>query len=176
MLPKSVVAAGALRLCERVEAPRTRRDEFELIVLAHPTRRERGMPRRAINSADYRVPIQGFSQVIEAAASGRLLFVSGLTSRDADGAIVSVGDIEGQARQVLRRMAGVLKAADATLDDVVQIRTYVLDMEDWPVIEVVWREVWSEPWPASTCVEVSRLHDTRQLIEMDAVAVVPVAV
>jgi len=35
----------------------------------------------------------------------------------------------------------------------------------------VWREIWSEPWPASTCVEVSRLHDTRQLIEMDAVAV-----
>ncbi len=129
------------------------------------------MPRHTINSPDYQVPIQGFSQVVEAPASGRLLFVSGLTSRDARGEIVAVGDVAGQARQVLERMAAVLKAAGADLDDVVQIRTYVRDMEDWPVIEAVWREVWSEPWPASTCVEVSRLHDLRQLIEMDAIAV-----
>ena len=133
------------------------------------------MARRTINSPDYHVPISGFSQVVEAPASGRLLFVSGLTSRDERGDIVAVGDVAGQARQVLERMAGVLKAAGAELDDVVQIRTYVRDMEDWPVIEAVWREVWSEPWPASTCVEVSRLHDPRQLIEMDAIAVAPPA-
>jgi enamine deaminase RidA (YjgF/YER057c/UK114 family) len=129
------------------------------------------MPRRAINSPDYRVPIAGFSQVVEAPASGRLLFVSGLTSRDERGEIVAVGDVSGQARQVLERMKGVLRAAGADLDDVVQIRTYVCDMTHWPAIESVWREFWSEPWPASTCVEVSRLHDPRQLIEMDAVAV-----
>ena len=129
------------------------------------------MPRRTINSSEYLVPIEGFSQVVEAPASGRLLFVSGLTSRDERGDIVAVGDVSGQARQVLERMAGVLNAAGATMDDVVQIRTYVRDMDDWPKIERVWREIWSEPWPASTCVEVSRLHDTRQLIEMDAVAV-----
>lgn len=133
------------------------------------------MPRRTINSPDYHVPIRGFSQVVEAPASGRLLFVSGLTSRDERGEIVAVGDVAGQARQVLERMAGVLKAAGAELDDVVQIRTYVRDMGDWPVIEAVWRGVWSEPWPASTCVEVSRLHDPRQLIEMDAIAVAPPA-
>ena len=129
------------------------------------------MPRRTINSPEYRVPIDGFSQVVEAPASGRLLFVSGLTSRDERGEIVAVGDVSGQTRQVLERMEGVLRAAGASLDDVVQIRTYVRDMDDWPAIERVWREIWSEPWPASTCVEVSRLHDTRQLIEMDAVAV-----
>lgn len=133
------------------------------------------MPRRTVNSLDYQVPIRGFSQVVEAPTSGRLLFVSGLTSRDAQGEIVAVGDVAGQARQVLERMAGVLEAAGADLDDVVQIRTYVRDMEDWPVIEAVWRDVWSEPWPASTCVEVSRLHDPRQLIEMDAIAVAPPA-
>ena len=129
------------------------------------------MPRVTINSPEYHVPIEGFSQVVEAPASGRLLFVSGLTSRDERGEIVAVGDVAGQTRQVLERMEGVLRAARASLDDVVQIRTYVRDMDDWPVIERVWREIWSEPWPASTCVEVSRLHDARQLIEMDAVAV-----
>lgn len=130
------------------------------------------MPRLAINSPDYRVPIPGFSQVVEAPAGGRFLFVSGLTSRNARGEIVAVGDVAAQTRQVLERMAGVLEAAGAGLDDVVRIRTYLRDMEAWPAVEEVWRQVWSEPWPASTCVEVSRLHDPRQLVEMEALAVV----
>ena len=131
------------------------------------------MPRQTHTSPDYRVPIPGFSQVVEAPASGRLLFVSGLTSRDEEGRIVSVGDLAGQTRQVLTRMEAVLAAAGASLDDVVQIRTYLVDMGGWPEVEGVWRMVWREPWPASTCVEVSRLHDPRQLIEIDAVAVAP---
>jgi len=129
------------------------------------------MPRHAHTSPDYRVPIPGFSQVVEAPASGRLLWVSGLTSRDEEGQIVAVGDLAAQTRQVLTRMEAVLAAAGASLDDVVQIRTYLVDMEGWPEVEAVWRTVWTEPWPASTCVEVSRLHDPRQLIETDAVAV-----
>ncbi len=131
------------------------------------------MPRRAVNSPEYRVPIPGFSQMIEAAADGRLLFVSGITARDEEGRIVGVGDVEAQTRQVLRRMAGILEAGGASLDDVVQVRTYLRDMEHWPRVEEVWREVWRDPWPASTCVEVSRLHDRRQLVETDAIAVAP---
>lgn len=129
------------------------------------------MPRRAVRSPDYQVPIEGFTQLVEAPADGRLLFVSGITARDGNGTIVSVGDAAGQARQVLRRMEAILQAAGAGLDDVVQVRTYLCRMEDWAAVEEVWRDVWAAPWPASTCVEVSRLYDERQLVEMDAVAV-----
>jgi len=131
------------------------------------------MPRQALNSPDYGVPIAGFAHVVEAPADGRLLFVSGLTARDATGAIVGVGDIEAQARQVFRNIEAVLLAAGATMDDLVQIRTYIRDIRDWPVVEEVWREFLSEPWPASTLVEISRLSDVRQLIETDAIAVAP---
>jgi 2-iminobutanoate/2-iminopropanoate deaminase len=131
------------------------------------------MPRKALNSPDYGVPIAGFAHVVEAPADGRLLFVSGLTARDAAGSIVGVGDIEAQARQVFRNIEAVLLAAGATLDDLVQIRSYIRDIRDWPVVEAVWREFLSEPWPASTLVEISRLSDERQLIETDAIAVAP---
>ncbi len=126
--------------------------------------------RKAINSSDYHVPIDGFSQVIVAESSARTLYVSGLTSRTADGTIVGIGDMAAQARQVLDNMSLILAASDATLNDVVQIRTYVTDISRWAEIEPVWRERWGDVWPASTLVQIERLFDRRQMIEMEAVA------
>lgn len=128
------------------------------------------MGRNAINSPDYHVPIDGFAHIITAEPDTRTLYVSGLTSRTADGTIVGIDDMAAQARQVLVNMANLLDAAGATLDDVVQIRTYVTDISRWSVIEPVWREYWGEVWPASTLVQIERLFDPRQMIEMEAIA------
>lgn len=133
------------------------------------------MPRKAINSSRYHVPIPGFSEVIAVPAKGSFLFVSGLTARAADGTIVGAGDIALQTRQVLENMKAIIGEAGASMDDVVQIRTYVLDIDTWPVMEPIWRSYWGEVWPASTLVQIVRLFDERQLIEMEAVAHVPSA-
>jgi len=126
--------------------------------------------RKAINSPEYHVPIDGFAQIIAAEAGSSTLYVSGLTSRIADGTIVGIDDMAAQARQVLVNMANVLDSAGATMDDVVQIRTYVTDITLWDVIEPVWRERWGDVWPASTLVQIERLFDPRQMIEMEAIA------
>ncbi|MCY4622512.1 MAG: RidA family protein [bacterium] len=128
------------------------------------------MGRKAINSPEYHVPIDGFAQIITSEPDTATLYVSGLTSRTADGTIVGIDDMAAQARQVLVNMTHVLEAAGAALDDVVQIRTYVTDITQWDVIEPVWREYWSEVWPASTLVQIDRLFDPRQMIEMEAIA------
>lgn len=128
------------------------------------------MGRKAINSPNYHVPIDGFAQIIAAEPDSSTLYVSGLTSRTADGTIVGVDDMAAQARQVLVNMANVLDSAGATMDDVVQIRTYVTDITLWGVIEPVWRERWGDVWPASTLVQIERLFDPRQMIEMEAIA------
>ena len=130
------------------------------------------MPRRSIDSPRYHVPVAGFSQMIAAPARGTFLFVSGLTARTGDGTIVHVGDLGGQTRQVIENMRTILAEADATLDDVVQIHTYLRDIERWPEVQAVWAEAWGAVYPASTAVQVSRLWDERQLIEMEAVALV----
>ena len=130
------------------------------------------MPRRAINSPDYNVPIEGFSQIIVGKPGFTPLFVSGLTSRTENGTIVGVGNFEAQARQVCENLKNVLEAAGATLEDVVQIRTYVRDITQWDVLESVWRGYFGDVWPASTLVQISRLYDERQLIEMEAIALV----
>jgi len=130
------------------------------------------MARHAINSARYHVPIAGFSQIIPVETDGaRLLFLSGLTSRTFDGVIVAEGDMEGQVRQIMANMSAILAEAGATLDDVVQMRTFTTDITAWSAVEVVWRDCWGETWPASTMVQISRLFDERQMIEIEAVAV-----
>jgi 2-iminobutanoate/2-iminopropanoate deaminase len=131
------------------------------------------LPRNAINSSGYSLPIEGFSQTIVANTPGRFVFVSGLTARSADGTIVAVGDLRGQVRQVMENLQTVLGAAGATLDDVVQIHTYVRDITDFEPIEFWWRQYWGDVWPASTLVQIVRLFDERQLIEIEATAFVP---
>ena len=128
------------------------------------------MGRDAINSPDYQVPIDAFSQIIVGRPGETTLYVSGLTSRTADGTIVGEGDMAIQARQVLENMTNILGAAGATLDDVVQIRTYVTDITQWDAIERVWRGHWGDVWPASTLVQINRLFDELQMIEMEAIA------
>ena len=128
------------------------------------------MNRRAINSHEYDVPIEGFSHVIVGEPGESTLYVSGLTSRTADGTIVGIGDIGVQVQQVMENLRNILASAGATLDDVRQIRTYVTDITQWSAIDPVWRDCWGDVWPASTMVQVSRLFDEDQMIEIEAVA------
>lgn len=130
------------------------------------------MSRRAINSADYSVPVDGFSQVVVGRTDATALFVSGITARRADGSIEAEGDMAGQTRQVMENMKRILETAGANLGDVVQIRTFVTDITRWVEIENVWREYWGEVWPASTLVEITRLFDRLQMIEMEAIALI----
>jgi 2-iminobutanoate/2-iminopropanoate deaminase len=123
--------------------------------------------------ADYLVPIPGFTSYTTAAGAGRLVFVSGITARGADGEIRALGDVAGQAEQILLTMTALLADAGGSLRDIMQIRTYVTDIEGWPQVEQVWRRHWPERFPASTLVQVSRLFDVRQLIETDAIAFIP---
>jgi 2-iminobutanoate/2-iminopropanoate deaminase len=102
--------------------------------------------------------------------AGNVLYLSGLTARDGRGEIVGVGDAAAQARQILESMKRILAEAGATLGDVVKITTYMRDVSEWPQVQALFQEYWGDPWPASTLVEISRLFDERQLVEIEAIA------
>jgi 2-iminobutanoate/2-iminopropanoate deaminase len=130
----------------------------------------------AATSPGYLVPITGFTNFTIAEGAGKLVFVSGITSRSADGEILAPGDVGGQAEQILQSLGRLLASAGGSLSDIMQIRTYVMDIESWSQIEPVWHRYWPDRLPASTMVQVSRLFDVRQLIETDAIAFIPAAV
>jgi 2-iminobutanoate/2-iminopropanoate deaminase len=114
-----------------------------------------------------------WSQAIEVSEPGRMLFVSGLTARDADGSVFGEGDIEAQTERVLESLSAVLATAGGTLDDIVKVTVFVRDIDCFDTIHAVRKRFFTEPYPASSMVEVSRLVDPRSLIEIEAIAVLP---
>jgi enamine deaminase RidA (YjgF/YER057c/UK114 family) len=126
--------------------------------------------RRAANSSRYHVPISGFSQSIVVPADGTFIFASGLTARTADGTVVAVGDYAGQTRQILENLRVILAESGASLDDVVALHTFMRDITQWQAVQSVWEEYWGGTFPASTAVQIVRLFDERQLIEIEAIA------
>ena len=103
---------------------------------------------------------------------GALLFVSGQVAVDDAGDVVGKGDIEAQSRRIFEIFDALLRAHGATFDDVVNIRTYLVDMDQRAGYAKVRREFLTGTPPTSTTVEVSRLFLDDALLEVELVATV----
>ena len=116
--------------------------------------------------------------------AGDFIFVSGLSSRRADNAIVGASvdamgttqlDIRVQTRAVIEKLATILDAAGATLRDVVEICTFLVDMNDFAGYNDVYAEFFANDGPARTTVAVHQLPHPHMRIEIKAVAFRPQA-
>jgi len=130
------------------------------------------MPKTEIVSPKIREPSGHFSQAIMIEARGRLVFISGMTARRADGTIAGIGDIEAQTRQVCENVKSAVEHAGGTMDDICRVDVYVRNMEYFDLIHKVRREYFNQPVPASTMVEVCKMTSPEYLIEMSAIAVI----
>jgi 2-iminobutanoate/2-iminopropanoate deaminase len=128
--------------------------------------------KKQITSAKLRQPSGHFSQAIVTEARGRLVFLSGMTARRADGSIAGIGDVEAQTRQVCENLKAAVEEAGGTLDDIVRVDVYVRNMEHFEAIHKVRREYFKAPAPASTMVEICKMTSPDYLIEINAIAVV----
>ncbi len=90
---------------------------------------------------------------------------------DAQGATVAEGDLRGQTRQVFENIKTVLAAAGLTLDDLVEIVSYHVDMADLSVVAEVKAEYLTRDFPAWTAVGVTALAFPGQLLEIKATAI-----
>jgi 2-iminobutanoate/2-iminopropanoate deaminase len=130
------------------------------------------MTKRQLRSDKIRQPSGHFSQAIAIEAKGKLVFISGMTARRADGTIAGVGDIEAQTRQVCENLKAAIEAAGGTMDDICRVDVYVRNMEHFEKIHQVRREYFGSPPPASTMVEVTKMTSPDYLIEINAIAVI----
>src|SRR5262252_6593964 len=126
--------------------------------------------KRQISSDKIRQPSGHFSQATVVEAKGRLLFISGMSARRADGSIAGIGNIEQQTRQVCENLKAAVEAAGGTLDDICRVDVYVRNMEHFDTIHKVRREYFKAPAPASTMVEVTKMVSPEYLIEISAIA------
>lgn len=111
-------------------------------------------------------PSAAYSQAIEA---GGMVFVSGQRPADPKTGAIS-DDLKQQVRQVLENIAGVLKEAELSMDDVVRTTVYLDDIAYFADMNEVYTEFFNEPFPARTTVGV-QLRGIKA--EIDAIAVKP---
>ncbi len=113
-----------------------------------------------------------YSHVV-VAKPGETIFVSGQLPRNEAGEVVGVDDMSAQIEQVVANLRTALKAAGATLDDVVATTTYTTE------IDLYFQNVGTrlklfnaDRMPTSTTIGVDRLSDPRFMVEINAIAVV----
>jgi 2-aminomuconate deaminase len=114
--------------------------------------------------------------------AGDFLFVSGTSARRADNTIAgaevdSLGttrlDIREQTRAVIDNIRDILQSAGAELKDVVEISTYLVNMNDFAGYNEVYGEFFGHEGPARTTVAVHQLPHPHLLIEIRATAYRP---
>jgi 2-aminomuconate deaminase len=116
--------------------------------------------------------------------AGDYLFVSGTSSRRADNTIAGAEvdplgstqlDIRAQTRAVIHNMSDILASVGAKLSDLVEISSYLVNMNDFAGYNEVYNEYFDENGPARTTVAVHQLPHPHLLIEMKAIAYQPIA-
>jgi len=114
----------------------------------------------------------GYSQVATV-TGGTIVFVAGQVALDKSGNVVGKDDFRAQVQQVFENLKAAMEAAGGTLDDVIKLNSYVLDLSHLPEFrEVRDKYVNVKNPPASTAVQVPRLFRPEFLVEIEAVAVV----
>ena len=78
-------------------------------------------------------------------------FTAGQVGFDAQGDIVA-GGIAAQTRQALENLRACLAAAGCTMDDVVKVTAFLVDLEDFSGYNEVYAGFFTEPYPARTTV------------------------
>jgi 2-iminobutanoate/2-iminopropanoate deaminase len=103
---------------------------------------------------------------------GNLLITSGQIALKPSGEELMDAPIEDQTKQVLKNLAAVAKAAGTALEHTVKLTVYLTNLGDFPKVNKVFTEVFSEPFPARSTVEVAGLPK-RAAIEIDAIIAIP---
>jgi 2-aminomuconate deaminase len=115
--------------------------------------------------------------------AGPFLFVSGTSSRRPDNSIAGASadamgtmqlDIRQQTRAVLENIRDVLASEGAGLEHVVELSTYLVNMNDFGGYNAVYAEYFNAATgPARTTVAVHQLPHPQLLIEIKVVAYKP---
>lgn len=113
---------------------------------------------------------------------GDLIFVSGTSSRRPDNTFegaevdpmgVTDLDIRAQTKAVIENIGDLLSTVGAGLNDLVQVTTYLVNMNDFGGYNAVYADYFDEDGPTRTTVAVHQLPHPHLLIEIQAVAYAP---
>ena len=89
--------------------------------------------------------------------SNGLIFLSGQTPIDTNTGKMVDGDIKTQTIQCFKNLFNVLEAASLTSNAVQKVNVFLTDMNDFSIMNEIYKEQFSEPYPARTTIGVASL-------------------
>lgn len=113
-------------------------------------------------------PIGSYSQAIKA---GKIVYLSGQIPLDPKSMQVVEGDITLQVTTVFENLKAVAEAAGGSLDQIVRITVYLINMTDVTVVNEIMKTYFQKTFPARTTIGVSALPKAVS-VEIDAIMVV----
>lgn len=126
-------------------------------------------PIRKIQADNLPKPVGPYSP---GTAFERLVFVSGQSGRDPKTGITAAS-VEEQTEQTLRNVETILKAAGTDLQHVLRCGVFLMDMTEFPKMNLVYERMFAGHKPARTTVQVAGLPGDNLRVEIDCIAVIP---
>lgn len=78
------------------------------------------------------------------------------------------GSVEEQIHQVFKNLNAIIEAASGTFDNVVKLNIFLTDLSNFPTVNQVMAQYFTEPYPARAAIGVKELPK-EVAVEMDAI-------
>jgi len=121
-----------------------------------------------INTEKAPAAIGPYSQAVKA---GNTVYMSGQIPLDPATMEIVSDDFEAQARQVFSNLQAVCEEAAGSLQDIVKLNLYLVDLGNFAIVNKVMEEFFTAPFPARAAVGVKALPKNAQ-VEAEAVMIV----
>ncbi len=124
--------------------------------------------RKIINTVHAPAPVGPYQQAVMV---GETLYMSGQIAIDPVTNAMISGEIEAETHQTLKNMKAILEAAEMTFDNIVKCSVFVMDMDMFGRINVIYAQYFNESnAPARELVQVAVLPKGAN-IEISCIAV-----
>ena len=125
------------------------------------------MTRQTVRTKKAPAAIGTYSQAVRV---GDTVYLSGQIALDPETMEFVSDDVEAQIRQVLDNLSAVAQAAGGALANVAKLTVYLTDLANFPLVNEVMAQYFSEPYPARAAVGVAELP-RNAAVEIDAILV-----
>jgi reactive intermediate/imine deaminase len=106
-----------------------------------------------------------YSQAIKA---NQTIYLSGQIALDPKTMTIVSEDFKAQALQVMHNLKEVAIAAGGTLDNIVKLTIYLIDFNDFTILNEIMSQFFTEPYPARATIQVVALPKNVK-IEIDGI-------
>ena len=122
-------------------------------------------PRKTIATDDAPKAIGAYSQ---AARAGDSVYISGQIPLSPETQDFVEGDFAAQVALIFKNMSAIAAAAGGSLDDIVRLTVYLVDLNNFATVNDVMGEFFTAPYPARAAVGVAALPKGAA-VEVDAI-------